>query len=142
MLLANQIKREEILEVGKKYPKAVRHPFNHLAEYGMPWRTSLSAINFRSMWDNAADDDAAMKVDSEFMAKLEKAARKWNSMLPNQWMNNAAQDVDVIGSYGEDNVKKRRKVSEKYDPEQTFQNLCSRGYKLATAPGQTFREQL
>jgi hypothetical protein len=142
MLLAYQTEREEILEVGKKYPKAVRHPFNPLAKYGMPWLTSLPAINFRSIWDNAADDDAAMKVDSEFMAKLEKAARKWNSLLPNQWMNNAAQDVDVIGSYGEDNVKKLRKVSEKYDPEQTFQNLCSGGYKLARVPGRAFREEL
>jgi len=66
------------------------------------------------------------------MAKLEKAARKWNALMPNQWMNNAAQDVDVIRSYGKDNLQKLRKVSKKYDKKQTFQKLCSGGYKLGS----------
>ena len=64
------------------------------------------------------------------MSKLADVARKWDSLLPNQWMNNAAQDVDVIGSYGKENLQKLRLVSKIYDRRQTFQKLCSGGYKL------------
>lgn len=50
--------------------------------------------------------------------------------MPNRWMNNAAENVDVIGTYGEENVKKLKAVSQKYDSEETFQRLVPGGYKL------------
>lgn len=69
-------------------------------------------------------------MDEEFMAKVTEMARKRDALMPNLWMNNAAQNVDVIRSYGEDNYQKLRAVSDKYDAEKTFQRLCPGGYKL------------
>ncbi|VUC25532.1 unnamed protein product [Clonostachys rosea] len=88
------------------------------------------SLNLRVNWANAADDMAALKMDEEFMAKLDVAARKWDSLMPNQWANNAAANVDVMGSYGETNLEKLRAVSRKYDEAQIFQTLCRGGYKL------------
>ncbi|KAI8278121.1 Bifunctional solanapyrone synthase [Colletotrichum sp. SAR 10_98] len=89
-----------------------------------------NSLNFRSNWDNPTDDAAALQMDEEFMAKVTEMARKRDALMPNLWMNNAAQNVDVIRSYGEDNLQKLIAVSDKYDAEKTFQRLCPGGYKL------------
>ncbi|OBR11291.1 Mitomycin radical oxidase [Colletotrichum higginsianum IMI 349063] len=89
-----------------------------------------NSVNLRVNWDNAADDAAAIQMDDAFMEKLTEAARKWDALLPNQWANNAADHVDVMRSYGDANFEKLRQVSRKYDGNQTFQRLCSGGYKL------------
>ncbi|WQF79088.1 Putative FAD-binding, type PCMH, subdomain 2 [Colletotrichum destructivum] len=89
-----------------------------------------AAINLRVNWDNAADDAAATQMDDASMKKLTETARKWDALLPNQWANNAADHVDVMRSYGDANFEKLRQVSRKYDGNQTFQRLCSGGYKL------------
>ncbi|KAF3812050.1 putative FAD-linked oxidoreductase [Colletotrichum gloeosporioides] len=89
-----------------------------------------NSLNFRSNWDNPADDAAALRMDEEFMAKVTEMARQRDALMPNLWMNNAAQNVDVIRSYGEDNFQKLIAVSDKYDAEKTFQRLCPGGYKL------------
>ncbi|KAI9155464.1 mitomycin radical oxidase [Paramyrothecium foliicola] len=89
-----------------------------------------NSINLRVNWDNAADDTAAIQMDDDFMAKLTKMARKRDALMPNQWANNAAEYVDVMRSYGKADYQKLRKISKKYDKKQTFQRLCSGGYKL------------
>ncbi|KAI8229620.1 Bifunctional solanapyrone synthase [Colletotrichum sp. SAR 10_86] len=89
-----------------------------------------NSLNFRSNWNNPTDDAAALQMDEEFMAKVTEMARKRDALMPNLWMNNAAQNVDVMRSYGEDNYQKLRAVSDKYDAEKTFQRLCPGGYKL------------
>lgn len=89
-----------------------------------------AAINLRVNWDNAADDAAAIQMDDAFMEKLTEVAVKWDALMPNQWANNAAEHVDVMRSYGDVDFHKLRQVSRKYDANQTFQRLCSGGYKL------------
>ncbi|WYZ33788.1 hypothetical protein EsH8_I_000064 [Colletotrichum jinshuiense] len=89
-----------------------------------------NSVNLRVNWDNAADDAAAIQMDDAFMEKLTELARKWDALMPNQWANNAAEHVDVMRSYGEADFNKLRQVSRKYDSNQTFQRLCSGGYKL------------
>ncbi|PSN63311.1 mitomycin radical oxidase [Corynespora cassiicola Philippines] len=111
-------------------PHAIRESNRKGGNPGGWQEISQNSINFRSIWDNATDDATAIEMDKDFMSKLEDVARKWDSLLPNQWMNNAAEDVDVIGSYGKENLKKLRLVSKTYDRRQTFQKLCSGGYKL------------
>jgi ribosomal 50S subunit-associated protein YjgA (DUF615 family) len=69
-------------------------------------------------------------MDNAFMEKLTQAARKWDALLPNQWANNAGEHVDVMKSYGNADYQKLRQISRKYDKKQTFQKLCSGGYKL------------
>lgn len=88
------------------------------------------AINFRSNWDNAADDAVAMRMDEEFMEIVTEMARKQGVLMPNWFLNNAAQNANVMKSYGEDNFRRLRAISDKYDEMKTFQKLCSGGYKL------------
>lgn len=95
----------------------------HLADHG-------AAINLRVNWDDAADDAAAIRMDDAFMEKIAQAARRWDALMPNQWANNAAEHVDVMRSYGDVDFDKLRQVSLRYDANQTFQRLCSGGYKL------------
>lgn len=90
----------------------------------------FTALNLRTSWANAADDAAALQMDDEFMAKVAAVARKRDAPMPNQWMNNAAENVDVISTYGEENIKKLKAVSRKYDKEGAFQRLVPGGYKL------------
>lgn len=110
----------------KKGPLTLSPPliFDVLTEEGD------SALNFRSNWDNAADDAVALRMDEEYMEKVTEMARKRNALMPNQWVNNAAQDADVMKTYGEDNCQRLRAISDKYDEMKTFQKLCPGGYKL------------
>ncbi|KAI8275746.1 hypothetical protein K4K60_008369 [Colletotrichum sp. SAR11_57] len=89
-----------------------------------------NSINLRTNWANFADDAAAIQMDDDFMVKLTELAVKRDALMPNQWLNNAAEKVDVMKSYGEDNYQKLRAVSDKYDAEKTFQRLCPGGYKI------------
>lgn len=88
------------------------------------------ALNFRSNWDNAADDAVAMRMDEEFMEMITEMARRRGALMPNLWVNNAAQNAGVMKSYGEDNFRRLKAISDKYDGMKTFQKLCSGGYKL------------
>lgn len=69
-------------------------------------------------------------MDAEFLAKAAELARKRDALMPNQWMNNAAETADVIRTYGKENIKKMKAVSQKYDKEGIFQRLVPGGYKL------------
>ncbi|KAL2878302.1 hypothetical protein SGCOL_006271 [Colletotrichum sp. CLE4] len=89
-----------------------------------------NSLNLRTSWGNAVDDAAALQMDDEFLAKVTKLARKRDALMPNQWMNNAAETADVISTYGEENIKKMKAVSQKYDQDGTFQRLVPGGYKL------------
>lgn len=89
-----------------------------------------TAINLRTNWANAADDAAAIRMDDEFMQKATELARGRGALMPNQWLNNAAEHADVMRSYGEDNLQRLRSVADKYDRSRTFQDLCPGGYKL------------
>lgn len=92
--------------------------------------TGTSALNLRTTWNNAADDAAAIRMDDEFMAKVTDLARQRDALMPNQWLNNAGENVDVMKSYGSDNYQKLKSISDKYDEKKTFQKLCPGGYKL------------
>lgn len=64
------------------------------------------------------------------MEKVTEMARKRGALMPNQWVNNAAENANVMRSYGEDNFRRLRAISDKYDEMKTFQKLCPGGYKL------------
>ncbi|KAJ3939994.1 uncharacterized protein N0V96_009989 [Colletotrichum fioriniae] len=89
-----------------------------------------NSLNLRTSWSNADDDTTALQMDAEFLAKAAELARKRDALMPNQWMNNAAETADVIRTYGKENIKKMKAVSQKYDKEGIFQRLVPGGYKL------------
>lgn len=67
-----------------------------------------------------------------FFTTLREFARSTEEDLNLEWeyLNYADETQDPLGSYGADNVKRLREVSQKYDPEQVFQKLCRGGFKL------------
>lgn len=59
--------------------------------------------------------------------------RDGGGLLPWVYLNYAHSCQDVLPGYGEDNVRKIRKVAAKLDPEGLFQRLCTGGFKIAAA---------
>lgn len=48
------------------------------------------------------------------------------------YLNYADSSQDVLRSYGAENLRKIREVSQIYDPEGVFQRLCPGGFKIPT----------
>ncbi|KAI3542562.1 mitomycin radical oxidase [Colletotrichum filicis] len=111
-------------------PHAVQESNRKGGNTGGWQEVNQNSLNLRTSWGNADDDAAALQMDADFLAKATELARKRDALMPNQWMNNAAETADVISTYGEENVKKMKTVSQKYDKEGTFQHLVPGGYKL------------
>lgn len=70
----------------------------------------------------------------EFLTTPRAFARYTDDDLNFDWeyINYADETQDLLGSYGADNVRRLRDVSEGYDPEQVFQTLCRGGFKLTS----------
>ncbi|CAI6019974.1 unnamed protein product [Clonostachys chloroleuca] len=81
-------------------------------------------------WIRGEDDDYMLSTGNRCMERLRAAAQKRGVLKPQIWMNNAGPNDDVIGNYAPDNLKRLREIAAKHDPNQTFQILCSGGYKL------------
>lgn len=81
-------------------------------------------------WSNAADDKlintAARKIwqQADELALERGLKRNWI------YINYAAEDQDPIASYGEENVRRLREMSRKYDPTGLFQKNMPGGFKL------------
>lgn len=63
----------------------------------------------------------------------EKLGRERGLYLPFLYMNDAAREQNPIVRYGEENVKRLKEVSLKYDPSQLFQTLQNGGFQLSSA---------
>ncbi len=85
-------------------------------------------------WDDPADDEDIYAAATATIEKVDRYSKKVGA--GNDWiyLNYALQNQDVITSYGPENVKKLRAVSQKYDPGQVFQKLVPGGYKIPAAP--------
>jgi hypothetical protein len=79
---------------------------------------------------HAKDDSAAHEATKSLMGKIQNAVKQEESEIDYIFMNDASWDQDVIASYGEDNVRRLRKVREKYDPSFAFTYLAGGGFKL------------
>ncbi|KAI4183119.1 MAG: hypothetical protein L6R41_005584 [Letrouitia leprolyta] len=92
-------------------------------------------------WSDTADDvlinTAARKVwqQADEMALKMDLKRNWI------YLNYAAEAQDSIGSYGEENVRRLKEVSRKYDPEGLFQKRVLGGFKLWGKGGTPLRER-
>lgn len=51
--------------------------------------------------------------------------------LPFMYMNDASRDQNPLASYGSTNVARLVEISQKYDPNQVFQNLQNDGFLLS-----------
>ncbi|OTA83396.1 hypothetical protein M434DRAFT_400692 [Hypoxylon sp. CO27-5] len=82
-------------------------------------------------WVNEEDDDIARSAAIDTVDQWQKLSRERGLSLPFFFMNDAARDQNPIASYGEENVKKLREVSRKYDGTQLFQTQQNGGFLLA-----------
>lgn len=64
------------------------------------------------------------------MALLEACAEAQGLLLRFQYLNYAAPFQTPLESYGEENLRFLRAVSEKYDPKGVFQKRVPGGFKL------------
>ncbi|KUI53149.1 Bifunctional solanapyrone synthase [Cytospora mali] len=80
----------------------------------------------------AQQKTAAHPKCKAFLTTLREFARSTDEDLNLDWeyINYTDETQDPLGSYGPENVKKLREVSQRYDPKQVFQKLCRGGFKL------------
>ncbi|KAL8759917.1 MAG: hypothetical protein Q9184_003477 [Pyrenodesmia sp. 2 TL-2023] len=81
-------------------------------------------------WSNAVDDDFINDAARKIWKKADELAVKMGAKRDWIYLNYAAPDQDPLGSYGEENVRKLRAASTKYDPKGLFQTGVPGGFKL------------
>lgn len=84
---------------------------------------------------NGADQEAVgRKKVLEWKADLEEYSRSVGAFVAYRYSNYADASQDVLGSYGQQNVRKMLMVSQKYDPSGVFQTRMPGGFKLPLRP--------
>lgn len=80
----------------------------------------------------AEQETAAYPECKAYLEMLREFAQSIGGNLNLDWeyLNYADGSQSPLASYGVENVKRLRKISLKYDPEQVFQKLCKGGFKL------------
>ncbi|KAL8938075.1 MAG: hypothetical protein Q9216_004090 [Gyalolechia sp. 2 TL-2023] len=81
-------------------------------------------------WTNAADDVLINRAARKIWQQADELALEMGLKRDWIYLNYAAEDQDPIGSYGEENVRRLREASKKYDPTGIFQRNVPGGFKL------------
>ncbi|KJZ70865.1 hypothetical protein HIM_09730 [Hirsutella minnesotensis 3608] len=76
------------------------------------------------------DDESAQKAVDAIAERVQRLAKERELLLPYLCMTFATASQKVLGSYGDDNLKRMRHVAAKYDPEGVFQELQHNGFLL------------
>lgn len=95
-----------------------------------PGEGPLVNLNVAFLWADAADDEVVERVIRRVIERSEAKGRElgvWHRYI---YQNYAGKDQDVFAGYGEENLRRLREISKKYDPEQVFQRLQPGYYKL------------
>ena len=90
----------------------------------------LFVINFAIWWKNESDDELVLATAKSLIDRSVEKAKEIGADHQYLYQNYADISQDVFGGYGEENLKKLREISEKYDPEQVFQKLQPGYFKL------------
>jgi phosphoglucomutase len=85
-------------------------------------------LDLTTQWSDAADDEVLLSVSHTFISAVAEMAKKQGLLYDFLYLNDAAQDQEVIKSYGKKNVEFLKEVAKKYDPEGVFQKVG--GFKL------------
>jgi hypothetical protein len=83
-----------------------------------------------SVHTNAADDTMVINAVTELLQNIDDLAQRRGLGERYRFMNYAYRTEDVIESYGSENVKFLKTVSDEYDPSGFFQARISGGFKL------------
>ncbi|KAI4173898.1 MAG: hypothetical protein LQ343_002666 [Gyalolechia ehrenbergii] len=86
-------------------------------------------------WTNATDDPLINTAARKIWQQADELALKMGVKRDWIYLNYAAEDQDPIGSYGEENVRRLREASRKFDPTGLFQRNVPGGFKLCEKGG-------
>ncbi|KAJ8130458.1 hypothetical protein O1611_g3172 [Lasiodiplodia mahajangana] len=81
-------------------------------------------------WTDKKDDDRVISFMKKALGRIEENADTRGQRVPFIYWNYAYSHQNALQSYGEENVKKLREASRKYDPDGVFQKGCPGGFKL------------
>lgn len=83
-------------------------------------------------WKHAADDAANYAAHSNFIARAEAAAKKMGLWHRFKYANYAEESQDVWGGYGEESLRRLKRVQSEVDPDGVFvrTGLAGGGFKL------------
>ncbi|KAJ6598665.1 hypothetical protein B0H10DRAFT_2085402 [Mycena sp. CBHHK59/15] len=81
-------------------------------------------------WSDPADDAILIPKFQEFFEWTENEARQRGLLNRFLYMNYALGNQDVMGSVGEENLSRMRKIRDRYDPNDVFKKYWKGGYKL------------
>lgn len=82
-------------------------------------------------WRDERDDDIVRSVAIETTDKWKTFGQRQGLYLPFIFMNDASQDQNPIATYGEDNVRRLKKIAKKYDRTELFQKQQHDGFLLS-----------
>lgn len=84
-----------------------------------------------SYWAGKNDDERVTSFMQKALKRIERNAKDRGTLVPFIYWNYAFSDQDALQSYGEENLRKLRAASEKYDSDGVFQIACPGGFKLS-----------
>ncbi|KAH8669061.1 FAD binding domain protein [Xylariales sp. PMI_506] len=91
---------------------------------------ALIIILFSVTWDEAKDDDLVRSTTRRAIEQIDEEAAARKSGHPYRFMNYCAEWQRPYDGAGEENLRRLRDASRKYDPDGLFQRGCTGGHKL------------
>ncbi|KAL4880724.1 hypothetical protein BJY04DRAFT_218881 [Aspergillus karnatakaensis] len=82
-------------------------------------------------WENEKNDEIIRGVSIATTEKWEELGRERGLHVGFVYMGDASRDQNPLLSYGEENLKRLREVSDKHDPGKVFQELQGGGFLLS-----------
>lgn len=82
-------------------------------------------------WSKASDDQTIDTIAQKLLMDIDAATQKVGAFNRYRYLNYAASWQNPLSGYGEDNVRKLKSVSKRYDPLQLFQRNCPGGFKVS-----------
>lgn len=84
-------------------------------------------------WKDEKDDGLFEQISSSTITEIRNYAKSIGGDDEYIYLNYADKSQNPLRSYGSENLRKLRRVAEKYDPTAVFQRQVPGGFKLAAA---------
>lgn len=91
---------------------------------------ALVIVSFTINWDLVRDDKFVKETTKRAIEQMDAVAAAQGTGHRYRYLNYCAEWQKPFEGYGEENRKFLREVSQKYDPDGTFQRGCRGGFKL------------
>ncbi|KAI9827439.1 MAG: hypothetical protein M1832_004788 [Thelocarpon impressellum] len=88
---------------------------------------------FDLAWSDASQDAAFTATSKAVLRDINKYTKKQKAFVEFEYLPYSVIDANPLRSYGSNNLRKMRRVSREFDPNQVFQKLVPGGFKLDAA---------